>query len=100
MLESDYHFSCAVTVIPFFHSFGFMSMFLNLIRGRKYVFLKKFNARVFLDAIVKYKVVINNENKNQKFINIVAGENNTSTTSSNIVFNSPSTFPTIRSFVC
>ncbi|XP_066145107.1 luciferin 4-monooxygenase-like isoform X2 [Euwallacea fornicatus] len=41
---------------PFFHSFGFMVMFLNLIRGKKLVVLRKFNIKLFLDAIVDYKI--------------------------------------------
>lgn len=58
MLNNSYENSCAVSVIPFFHSFGFMTMYLNLLRGRKFVFLKKFKARTLLDVIVKYKVLI------------------------------------------
>ncbi|XP_066245232.1 luciferin 4-monooxygenase-like [Euwallacea similis] len=41
---------------PFFHSFGFMVMFLNIIRGKKLVVIRKFNIKLFLDAIVKYKI--------------------------------------------
>lgn len=56
MLENSYEQSCAISVVPFFHSFGFMTMYLNLIRGRKYLVVRRFSPRTFLDAIVKYKV--------------------------------------------
>ncbi|XP_023030474.2 luciferin 4-monooxygenase [Leptinotarsa decemlineata] len=43
-------------LIPFFHSFGFMLMFLNLLRGKTMVVLSRFKPKIFLEAIVKYKV--------------------------------------------
>ncbi|XP_060526778.1 uncharacterized protein LOC132702259 [Cylas formicarius] len=41
---------------PFFHSFGFMLMFLNILRGKKMVVLSKFHVKFFLDAIIKYNL--------------------------------------------
>nr|CAI5858418.1 unnamed protein product [Callosobruchus analis] len=45
-----------LVVIPLFHGFGFMLMYMNLIRGKSVVLLDKFQPRVFLEAIVKYRV--------------------------------------------
>ncbi|XP_050296214.1 uncharacterized protein LOC126736057 [Anthonomus grandis grandis] len=41
---------------PFFHSFGFMLMFLNIIRGKKMVVIRRFQLKMFLDSIVKYNI--------------------------------------------
>ncbi|VEN46207.1 unnamed protein product [Callosobruchus maculatus] len=45
-----------LVVIPLFHAFGFMLMYMNLIRGKSVILLDKFQPRVFLEAIVKYRV--------------------------------------------
>lgn len=45
-----------IGLMPFFHAFGFMLMFLNLVRGKTIIILDKFKPKVFLNAIVKYKV--------------------------------------------
>ncbi|VEN46206.1 unnamed protein product [Callosobruchus maculatus] len=45
-----------LVVIPIFHAFGFILMYINLIRGKSIVLLDKFQPRVFLEAIVKYRV--------------------------------------------
>lgn len=42
---------------PFFHSFGFMLMFLNIIRGKRMVVIRKFHLKIFLESIVKYQVL-------------------------------------------
>ncbi|KAL3280308.1 hypothetical protein HHI36_017797 [Cryptolaemus montrouzieri] len=54
--EGDQEEECGIGIIPFFHSFGFMTMFLNILQGKPYVVLKKFIPKLFLDVIVKYKV--------------------------------------------
>lgn len=41
---------------PFFHSFGFMLMFLNIIRGKRMVVIRKFHLKIFLESIVKYQI--------------------------------------------
>ncbi|ENN71727.1 hypothetical protein YQE_11649, partial [Dendroctonus ponderosae] len=41
---------------PFFHSMGFMLMFLNLVRGKKMVIIRKFQLKSFLDTVVKYRI--------------------------------------------
>lgn len=58
--------STIVGIIPFFHSFGFMTMYLNILRGSPMVVFNKFNPKIFLDAIVKYKV-------RELYIHIYAG---------------------------
>ncbi|XP_018320082.1 4-coumarate--CoA ligase 1 [Agrilus planipennis] len=45
-----------IGVIPFFHSMGFMFMFLSLLKGTKFIVLKKFNPKLYLECIQKYKV--------------------------------------------
>ncbi|KAK9871403.1 hypothetical protein WA026_011656 [Henosepilachna vigintioctopunctata] len=45
-----------VGIIPFFHSFGFMTMFLNVLRGKTMVVFNKFKPKIFLDAVVKYEI--------------------------------------------
>lgn len=97
MLEGYYDTSCAISVIPFFHSFGFMTMFLNLLRGRKFVFLKKFNARVFLDAVVHYKVK-RKELLTTEIKTLIAGENDSSSSSRDSFPASSSIGATVRSF--
>lgn len=56
MVENDDPSDAMMGLIPFFHSFGFMLMFLNIMRGKTMVVLSKFKPKPFLDAIVKYKV--------------------------------------------
>lgn len=56
IVDNDDPSDAMMGLIPFFHSFGFMLMFLNLLRGKKMVVLGKFKPKIFLDAIVKYKV--------------------------------------------
>lgn len=56
MAENDDPSDAMMGLIPFFHSFGFMLMFLNILRGKKMVVLNKFKPKIFLDAIVKHKV--------------------------------------------
>lgn len=58
MVENDDPSDAMMGLIPFFHSFGFMLMFLNILRGKTMVVLSKFKPVVFLEAIVKYKVSI------------------------------------------
>ncbi|XP_044760951.1 bacitracin synthase 3-like [Coccinella septempunctata] len=48
--------SNVVGIIPFFHSFGFMTMYLNILRGSTMIVFNKFKPKIFLDAIVKYKI--------------------------------------------
>nr|CAI5816914.1 unnamed protein product [Callosobruchus analis] len=43
-------------LVPFFHSFGFMLMFLNILRGKMMVVLGRFKPKIFLESIVKYKI--------------------------------------------
>lgn len=45
-----------IGLVPFFHSMGFMVMFLNLLRGRKMVVIAKFKPKQFLETLEKYKV--------------------------------------------
>ncbi|XP_018574151.1 luciferin 4-monooxygenase [Anoplophora glabripennis] len=45
-----------IGLTPFFHSFGFMMMFLNIIRGKRMIVLSRFKPKLFLDVLVKYKV--------------------------------------------
>lgn len=45
-----------IGLTPFFHSFGFMLMFLNILRGKKMVVIRKFNVKLLLDSVVKYKI--------------------------------------------
>lgn len=56
MVENDDPSDAMMGLIPFFHSFGFMLMFLNIMRGKTMVVLSKFKPVIFLEAIVKYKV--------------------------------------------
>lgn len=48
--------SNVVGIIPFFHSFGFMTMYLNILRGSTMVVFSKFKPKIFMDAIVKHKI--------------------------------------------
>ncbi|KAG5882798.1 hypothetical protein JTB14_035628 [Gonioctena quinquepunctata] len=56
MAENDDPADPMMGLIPFFHSFGFMLMFLNLLRGKMMVVLGKFRPKLFLEAIQKFKV--------------------------------------------
>lgn len=56
LLENEDPSDAMMGLVPFFHSFGFMLMFLNIMRGKTMIVIKKFSPKVFLDAIVKYKV--------------------------------------------
>ncbi|XP_030755680.1 luciferin 4-monooxygenase [Sitophilus oryzae] len=56
LVENDDPSDAIIGLTPFFHSFGFMLMFLNIIRGKKMAVIGKFKLKVFLDTIVKYKV--------------------------------------------
>ncbi|KAL1510017.1 hypothetical protein ABEB36_004675 [Hypothenemus hampei] len=56
MLISDDPSDAIMGLTPFFHSFGFMLMFVNIVRGKKMVVIRKFQTKLFLDAIVRYKV--------------------------------------------
>lgn len=51
-----------VGITPFFHSYGFLTMVYNLLRGLKLVVISKFNLRQFLEIIQNYKVRQNIEN--------------------------------------
>lgn len=57
MVENDDPADAMMGLIPFFHSFGFMLMFLNILRGKTMVVLSKFKPVIFLETIVKYKVL-------------------------------------------
>ncbi|KAI4457775.1 long-chain-fatty-acid--coa ligase [Holotrichia oblita] len=41
---------------PFFHSMGFMSMFVNMLAGNTIIVMRKFNSKTFLSILEKYKV--------------------------------------------
>lgn len=56
IVDNDDPSDAMMGLIPFFHSFGFMLMFLNILRGKMMIVLSKFRVKVFLDAIVNYKV--------------------------------------------
>ncbi|XP_019869694.1 uncharacterized protein LOC109598263 [Aethina tumida] len=56
MVESEDPSDAMMGLVPFFHSFGFMLMFLNVLRGKTMIVLSKFHTKVFLEAIVKYKI--------------------------------------------
>ncbi|XP_072382627.1 luciferin 4-monooxygenase [Diabrotica undecimpunctata] len=56
MVENDDPSDAMMGFIPFFHSFGFMLMFLNILRGKRMVVLGRFKPKIFLESIVKYKV--------------------------------------------
>uniref|UniRef100_A0A6P7H3I2 4-coumarate--CoA ligase 1 n=1 Tax=Diabrotica virgifera virgifera TaxID=50390 RepID=A0A6P7H3I2_DIAVI len=56
MVENDDPSDAMMGLIPFFHSFGFMLMFLNLLRGKCMVVLGRFKPKIFLESVVKYKV--------------------------------------------
>lgn len=56
LVENDDPSDAMMGLIPFFHSFGFMLMFLNLLRGKKMVVLGKFKPKTFLESIEKFKV--------------------------------------------
>lgn len=56
MVENDDPSDAMMGLIPFFHSFGFMLMFLNIMRGKTMVVLSRFKPKIFLEAIVKHKV--------------------------------------------
>ncbi|CAG9818024.1 unnamed protein product [Phaedon cochleariae] len=56
IVDNDDPSDAMMGLIPFFHSFGFMLMFLNLLRGKTMVVLGKFKPKIFLDAVVNYKV--------------------------------------------
>ncbi|XP_057660898.1 uncharacterized protein LOC130896667 isoform X1 [Diorhabda carinulata] len=56
IVENDDPSDAMMGLIPFFHSFGFMLMFLNLLRGKKMVVLGKFKPKIFLESIEKFKV--------------------------------------------
>ncbi|CAH0559648.1 unnamed protein product [Brassicogethes aeneus] len=56
IIDSDDPSDAMMGLVPFFHSFGFMLMFLNVIRGKLMVVISKFKPKVFLDAVINYKV--------------------------------------------
>lgn len=56
IIENDDPSDAMMGLAPFFHSMGFMLMFLNILRGKKMVVLSRFKTKIFLDAIVKYKI--------------------------------------------
>lgn len=60
MLESESNSSGTVTfgLTPFFHSMGFMSMYMNFIAGNLVVVMRKFKTKLFLEGIAKYKVTM------------------------------------------
>ncbi|KAF7268251.1 hypothetical protein GWI33_018613 [Rhynchophorus ferrugineus] len=41
---------------PFFHSFGFMLMIMNLVRGKTMLVIRKYSLKLLLDTLVKYKI--------------------------------------------
>lgn len=55
VIENDDPSDAIMGLAPFFHSLGFMLMFLNILRGKKMVVFSKFKTKTFLDAIIKYK---------------------------------------------
>lgn len=55
-IENDDPSDAIMGLAPFFHSLGFMLMFLNLLRGKKMVVFSRFKTKIFLDSILKYKV--------------------------------------------
>ncbi|KAJ8970912.1 hypothetical protein NQ314_000962 [Rhamnusium bicolor] len=57
IVESDDPNDSIMGLVPFFHSFGFMLMFLNILRGKKMIVLNKFRPKLFLDALVNNKVI-------------------------------------------
>lgn len=56
LAENDDPSDAMMGLVPFFHSFGFMLMFLNILRGKKMIVLSKFKSKVFLETIVKHKL--------------------------------------------
>ncbi|CAH1373792.1 hypothetical protein MTP99_015171 [Tenebrio molitor] len=56
VIENDDPSDAIMGLAPFFHSLGFMLMFLNILRGKKMVVFSKFKTKTFLDAIIKYKI--------------------------------------------
>lgn len=56
IVESEDPNDAMIGLVPFFHSFGFMLMFLNIVRGKTMIVIRKFSAKLFLDSIVKYRV--------------------------------------------
>ncbi|XP_044258006.1 4-coumarate--CoA ligase 1-like [Tribolium madens] len=56
IIENEDPSDAIMGLAPFFHSMGFMLMFLNLLRGKKMVVLSRFKTKIFLDAIIKYKI--------------------------------------------
>jgi len=47
---------CFLSLIPWFHAFGYITHLVMLFLHRKYVFMVKFEETGFLSAIEKYKV--------------------------------------------
>ncbi|KAJ8947061.1 hypothetical protein NQ318_019955 [Aromia moschata] len=43
-------------LVPFFHSFGFMLLFLNMLMGKKVVVITRFRPKPFLEAMKKHRV--------------------------------------------
>ncbi|KAL3280307.1 hypothetical protein HHI36_017796 [Cryptolaemus montrouzieri] len=55
--EADSDSSDTITgITPFFHSFGFLAMYLHILRGKRLIVFKKFKPKIFLEAIAKYKL--------------------------------------------
>lgn len=58
VIETEDTSDAILGLAPFFHSMGFMLMFLNLLRGKKMVVMSRFRPKAFLDAVVKYQVLL------------------------------------------
>nr|CAI5855873.1 unnamed protein product [Callosobruchus analis] len=56
MMTVDDPTDALLVVIPLVHVFGFMALCTGLICGKLVVLLNKFQPRIFLEAIVKYRV--------------------------------------------
>lgn len=56
MIENDDPIDAMIGLVPFFHSFGFMLMLLNILRGKTMIVLGRFRPKPFLDTLVKYRV--------------------------------------------
>lgn len=46
----------AIAYLPFYHAYGFWTVFLNLIRGRTTIIMKKYTPEKVLSSIEKYQV--------------------------------------------
>lgn len=56
ILENDDPEDALIGIVPFFHSFGFMLLFMNILRGKTMICMDKFSPLQFLDVLVRYKI--------------------------------------------